>query len=297
MSANETQQGASVEKMTDGQPQVRIIVPTRNESRNLPQLLDSIRSQVGVTYELFVVDQESDDDTKQLAQEAGATVLNRPRPAFYSPPAESRNLGAEGARAPLLLHLDADMTLPDERFLQRFVALFDEQHQAAIIHEVDVAEGFWNRVKAAERACYWNTGIECARGVTNRLFKTVGGYNAAVSSGEDMQIHRMYAQHTTVAKSDDVWVQHRTGRLSLRRLLTKKYNYGKTAGAFLEQSRSTGGYSATGWVKEALLAYLTHPQVAVQNPLAFSCILPLRMAELVAVRLGMRNAGRNSGGR
>jgi len=292
MSANDSYPGASVQKMTDGQPQVRIVVPTRNESRNLPRLLSSIRSQVGVTYELFVVDQESDDDTKQLARDAGATVLNRPRPAFYSPPAESRNLGAESARAPLLLHLDADMSLPDERFLQRFVALFDAQHQAAIIHEVDIAEGFWNRVKAAERACYWNTGIECARGVTNDLFKAVGGYNAAVSSGEDMQIHRLYTQHTKVAKSDDVWVEHRTGRLSLQRLLTKKYNYGKTASAFLEHSQSTGGYSATGWVKEALLAYVTHPKVAVLNPLAFSCILPLRIAELVAVRLGMLHAGR-----
>lgn len=292
MAANQSHPGASPVNTADSRPQIRIVVPTRNESRNLPNLLRSIRSQVGVTYELFVVDQDSDDDTKQLAEEAGATVLNRPRPAFYSPPSQSRNLGAESANAPILLHLDADMVLPDERFLQRFVALFDEEHQAAVVHEVDIAEGFWNRVKAAERACYWNTGIECARGVTNGLFQKVGGYNAAVSSGEDMQIHRLYAQHTKVAKAEDVWIEHRTGRLSLKRLLVKKYNYGKTARAFIEQSQSAGGYSASGWIKEALRAYVTHPKVALRNPVVFSCILPLRVAEFVAVSLGMRNAGK-----
>jgi glycosyltransferase involved in cell wall biosynthesis len=275
-------------------PEVTIVVPTRNESHNLPRLLRSINMQRDVSFEIIVVDQESDDGTQDLAREAGATVLDRARPAFYTPPSQSRNAGAQIARASVLLHLDADMELPDPNFLSRFMALFDDGHEAAIIHETDVAQGWWNKVKAAERACYWNTGIECARGVTKRLFDEIGGYDPAISSGEDMHIQRLYTQRTTVARSNDVWLKHHTGRLPLKRLIVKKYSYGKTASAFLQQSAQADGYSARGWMKEALVAYATHPRVALRNPLVFACILPLRVAELVAVKLGMRVASKTA---
>lgn len=277
------------------QPEVSIIIPTYNESKNLPRLLRSINNQTGVTSQTIVVDQDSEDNTQQLALTAGAEVLSRPRPPFYSPPSQSRNMGAKHASADILLHLDADMELPDERFLRRFLALFNEQCEAVIVHETDVAEGWWSRVKAAERECYWNTGLECARGVTRRLFAAVGGYNEAISSGEDMHIQRMYSQLTTVAWSDGVWLRHITGRVPLSRLLIKKYNYGKTAKAFLDESRQFDGRNAaTSWTKQALMAYATHPAVALQNPLVFACILPLRAAELAAVRLGMYNAVRHN---
>src|SRR4051794_20284244 len=70
---------------------VSIVVPTRNEAQNLPRLLASVRAQRGVTFDVVVVDQESEDATAEIAESFGAKVVKMPRPLFYSPPARSRN--------------------------------------------------------------------------------------------------------------------------------------------------------------------------------------------------------------
>ena len=273
-------------------PQVSIIVPTRNEEHNLPRLLRSIRSQVDVSFEILVVDQESDDATSGIARDHGAIVISRPKPAFYSPPSQSRNVGAAAAVSPILLHIDADMELPDAGFLYRALALIGEDHQAAIIHESDVANGWWNRVKAAERDCYWDTPMECARIVTKKLFDEIGGYDANISSGEDMYIHQLYSQRTRVAKAGDVWLKHHTGTIPLKRLLAKKFSYGKTMSDYLDRSGESGGHSGTSWMRESLRAYASHLNIARQKPLTFACIVPLRFMELIAMRLGARSAAR-----
>jgi len=270
--------------------EVSVIVPTRNEEQNLPLLLNSLRVQDGVRFETIIVDQESDDSTPKIASDTGARVITQPRPAFYSPPAQSRNAGAREASGRILLHLDADMELPDSLFMKRVMSLIDDEHEAAIIHEHDVAEGWWNKVKAVERACYWNTPLESARAVTKRLFDEIGGYDEAISSGEDMHIHHLYSQRTQIARADDVWLHHHTGRIPLSRLLAKKFSYGKTAATFLRHSRGVGGHSSRSWVRESLAAYASHLDIGRQKPLEFACILPLRLMELVALRMGVRRA-------
>ena len=274
-------------------PQIAVIVPTRNESRNLPRLLKSLATQKDVTFATIVVDQESDDDTQKIAESFGARVVNRPKPAFYSPPSQSRNVGAELSTSEYIVHLDADMELPDDKALARLVALFDDEHQAVVIHEHDVAEGFWNKVKGLERDCYWNTPLESARGVSQELFAKVGGYDSSISSGEDMFIHRQYQTQTSIAASDDVWLWHHTGRMSLRRLLTKKYSYGRTAQTYIVRS-SAESDAGNEWAKAALTAYVKNARLARHHPILFLSIFPLRFAELVAVRLGMRRAKRES---
>ena len=163
-------------------PEVAIIVPTYNEERNIGELLESVQTQT-LGSEVAVVDQQSTDRTVEIARAYGCVVVARPRPAFYSPPGQSRNYGVAATSARLLLHLDADMRLPAPDFLARLVRLIDDTHQAAVIHELDVASGFWGKCKALERRCYWHTSLESARAVTRTLFTAVGGYDAQISSG------------------------------------------------------------------------------------------------------------------
>ena len=258
------------------------------------RLLASIEKQESASYEVIVVDQESTDSTREIALRHGARVVSREKPAFYSPPAQSRNVGAASATGNLLIHLDADMELPDVDFLVRFAQMFDDRHEAAIIHEVDIASGWWNRVKAVERACYWDSGLEYARGVTRRLFQEIAGYDPDISSGEDALIHQAYASRTQIAAADDVWLRHHTGKMSLTRLLSKKMSYGRTVSTYLALARErTGSNPSTGLIHDALKAYKRQaPKMLRQTPLEFICVLPLRFAEMVAVRIGMTLASR-----
>lgn len=96
-----------------------VIIPTYNESRDLPSCLDSLDKQKSVKFEVIVVDDGSKDDTQK--------ILKRYKPKKYSlkilkenhkGAGAARNKGALKAKGNILVFVDADMTF-DPHFLQK----------------------------------------------------------------------------------------------------------------------------------------------------------------------------------
>jgi len=87
---------------------ISIVVPTMNEARYLPKLLESIRRQTVEDWEVLVADSESTDGTPDVAAAAGARVL----PGGRKGPGEGRNRGAKAATGDVLVFADADCVLP-----------------------------------------------------------------------------------------------------------------------------------------------------------------------------------------
>jgi 4,4'-diaponeurosporenoate glycosyltransferase len=86
-----------------------IIIPARNEERNLQRLLKSIRSQGIEPLETIVVDDNSEDRTGEVAREFGARVVSPgPLPPQWRGKTWACWKGAEQARGRLYLFLDAD---------------------------------------------------------------------------------------------------------------------------------------------------------------------------------------------
>lgn len=264
-----------------------IVVPTYNEERNIQRLLRSIHSQIDTTYSITVVDQGSADRTAELARSSGGTVIEVDRPQFYSPPARSRNIGARSLTCTILLHLDADMELGSADFLKRLAAVIDSGHRAAVIHEADIATGFWATCKALERSCYRGTQMEAARAVTTDLFVSVGGYDEEISSGEDFFITRLYERETQIASDDYLLLLHHVGAPSLGSMLRKKFAYGRTAGTYLGKAETVGARSASSIVHVSIRAYLANWRLIRRKPIHYICIFPLRAFELAAVQLGL----------
>ncbi len=272
--------------MSEG-PTFAVVIPTFNEERNVERLLRSIRLQTGSSYLIAVVDQSSTDRTAEIARAYGCTVINIPRPRYYSPPARSRNIGAESIEGKILVHLDADMELGSSDFLRRLETLIDTSHRAVVIHESDVASGFWARCKALERSCYRGTDMEGARAVTRELFARVGGYDEEISSGEDFFITRLFERQTEVTSDPSLLLLHHVGRCSLRSILSKKFAYGRTAHTYLIKARGVGARSGASIVRSSARAYLRNWRLLAKQPAHYLCIFPLRAMELVAVHLGM----------
>ena len=89
---------------------ISIVVPAFNEERLLGQSLTQIKASarafepLGWETELIVCDNNSTDQTAQIAREAGATVVFEP----VNQIARARNCGAAAATGNWLIFVDAD---------------------------------------------------------------------------------------------------------------------------------------------------------------------------------------------
>ena len=88
---------------------VSLLIPARNEARNLPHTLPGFLAQGAG--EVLVLDDHSEDKTAELAREAGATVLSgQPLPpGWHGKPWACQQLGA-AASGDVLVFTDADVT-------------------------------------------------------------------------------------------------------------------------------------------------------------------------------------------
>jgi dolichol-phosphate mannosyltransferase len=126
--------------MRGKEPQLSVIIPTRDEADNIPPLLNALRLALrGIRAELIVVD-DSDDETPQIVERLAAAPTNdsiRVR-LVHRPPGPDRagglataaSMGMEQATGTYLAVIDADLQHPPERLR----ALFDE----AVDRDADV---------------------------------------------------------------------------------------------------------------------------------------------------------------
>jgi glycosyltransferase involved in cell wall biosynthesis len=89
-------------------PLFSIIVPTYNEERFLPGLLESIRHQKFQNYEVIIADDSSTDLTQSIARSYGARIINNEGIGEYP----SRNAAAREARGSILVFTGADTLMP-----------------------------------------------------------------------------------------------------------------------------------------------------------------------------------------
>jgi 4,4'-diaponeurosporenoate glycosyltransferase len=91
---------------------VSVIIPTRNEEENLPFILASLNAQTFKPYEIIVVDDFSEDETKKIAQNYGAkTIENSELPAGWTGKSWSVWNGFNHSSGDILVFLDADVRL------------------------------------------------------------------------------------------------------------------------------------------------------------------------------------------
>jgi len=101
-----------------------IIIPTLEEEKYLPFLINSIKKQTRsdpVAFEIIVADAGSKDKTVKIAKSQGCQVIRGGLPA------RGRNQGAKIAKGELVLFLDADTILP-ENSLEKFLSEFKKRN-------------------------------------------------------------------------------------------------------------------------------------------------------------------------
>jgi glycosyltransferase involved in cell wall biosynthesis len=130
-----------------GRPMVSVIVPARNEEQSLGACLRSLVPQAGLALEIIVVNDDSTDRTREIAQSfAGVQIVNAgPLPAGWSGKNNALTAGMRQAKGEWLLFTDADTVhLPGS--LARALAEARAQGTALLSYSPEQeVDGFWER--------------------------------------------------------------------------------------------------------------------------------------------------------
>ncbi len=164
-----------------------IIIPTYNEEKYLPKLLESIRRQNFDNYEVIVADAGSKDSTRDIAQKYGCKIVKGGIPSV------GRNSGAEVAQGEYLLFLDSDVILTDG-YIKSALEEFEEYDLGIAITQIaplsdktfdklshDFANFFMRNVESIKPH-----GAGCYGILTRRtLHEEVEGFDENLDFGED----------------------------------------------------------------------------------------------------------------
>jgi glycosyltransferase involved in cell wall biosynthesis len=166
-----------------------VIIPAYNEGKWLPDTLNFLKRSmeaVEANGEIIVVDNNSTDNTAQIAKKNGARVIYEP----VNQISRARNAGAKIAKGQYLIFLDADTILPPD-LLQ--TALFNLSTGMCCGGGVVVATDKTLRPFAQKFVDFWNWlsikfGIAagCFIYCLREGFEGAGGFSELVYAGEEI---------------------------------------------------------------------------------------------------------------
>jgi len=218
-------------------PMVSIIIPTLNGGKMLKNCLESIAKQTYKNIELIGVDAKSKDDTAEVLGKYGHVYSFQIQPNMAWGTPYQQNLGAEKAKGKYLYFVDADMVLPPEVINAYIQQMEVEKADSMVIPEISFGEGYWAKCKALERSCYLvgDPLIEAPRFHQKTAWDKVGGLDPKMGGYYDQDIHmRLLEQGFKVTRSNTA-ILHDEGRLTLRKLMKKRFTYGKSMKFYLQK--------------------------------------------------------------
>ena len=183
--------------MEKAKPLLSIIIPTLNEEKKLPALLDSVKEQTFKNYEVVVADSSATTDkTKEIAAAHGARIVEG---GLVS---RGRNNGARAAFGRIFLFLDADVVLPNEFFLEDTVNEFvarDLDLATCRIRSLDgdlydkVFYGVYNAYSVVLQKILPHIPGFCFF-IKRSVYEAVGGFDEEVRLAEDHDLARRGAK-------------------------------------------------------------------------------------------------------
>jgi glycosyltransferase involved in cell wall biosynthesis len=117
------------------QESITVIIPAYNAERHLGQCLEALRQSNDEDFETIVVDDGSEDRTREIAAEYGAKLLAT---EARSGPACARNLGAKHASGTILYFIDSDVCVKPESISKVKARFAKDAELAALIGSYDM---------------------------------------------------------------------------------------------------------------------------------------------------------------
>ncbi len=171
---------------------ISIIIPAYNEENYLPATLEKIGASLkdaAFEAETIVVDNESTDKTKQVAESFGAKLFTE----FEHNIGKVRNTGAKNATGDVLVFVDADTLVPETLFGKISVFMEDEKcFGGAVAVDYEQFERKWMKYYLLGWK-FWGTVFNMKQGAAQfcrkSVFEKLGGYDETIYMGEDVMFY------------------------------------------------------------------------------------------------------------
>ena len=167
-------------------PRISVVIPSLNEEKYLPILLESLKNQTFKDYEVIVADAGSKDQTIEIAKTYGAKVV------AGGMPGPGRNRGAEAATGEFLFFFDSDVVLPTD-FLEKAITEMDDLYidlatcEFLPLSELTIDKAVFqlsNLIVKMNQNLNPRAAGFCIF-INRRLFKRIGGFDESVVIAED----------------------------------------------------------------------------------------------------------------
>lgn len=274
-------------------PKISVIVTTYNSSLVLEKCLQSIKNQSYKNVEIIVVDNNSLDNTVEIAKKYTSYI-------YYTGPERSaqRNYGINKSTGDFLVIIDSDMFL-SESICEDVVIEFikDELKLGLVIPEESFGIGFWANCKRLERKFYIGVDwMEAARAFRKNIILDLGGYDEENTGTEDYDLpHRiqMHYGQSSVGRIKS-YIFHNEGNLSLIKTCYKKFYYSQKLGVYFKKKENFGYFIKQSSPIHRYILFFKSPILLFKNPILGMGMLYMKLCELLFGGLGFILATKNS---
>lgn len=204
-------------------PLVSVIVPTKNSTPFLEQCLQSIKSQTYTNIELIVVDNFSTDGTQDLARKFMDKVFE------HGPERSAQvNYGVSQANGEYVYKVDSDFVL-DPEVVAQCVTKAQEGFDAVVVHNSpDVRVSWIAKIRKFEVDMYkYDITHSSARFVKKEVYEVIGGFNSAITAGEDYDFQNKLNRAGYKTGFIDAEALHLGEPTNIWKHMMKYYEYGK----------------------------------------------------------------------
>jgi glycosyltransferase involved in cell wall biosynthesis len=174
---------------------ISIIIPTLNEEKYLPGLLESIKNQSFKDLEIIVSDAGSFDKTREIAKSYECRIIEGGLPAV------AKNNGAKIAKGEILIFIDADMRLGENELDNAVKEFKARKLKVASTQLQPLEKGGWRKlifnlfynwpIILLEKILPHGAGFIM---IKKDLFEEVGGFDEKIILEEDQDFIRRAAR-------------------------------------------------------------------------------------------------------
>ncbi|MDO8573024.1 MAG: glycosyltransferase family 2 protein [bacterium] len=202
---------------------VSVIIPTKNSSQFLEACLSSIKNQTYKNIEIIVVDNNSTDNTKAIAKKYTDKVYNQ------GPERSAQvNYGVSQATGEYVYKVDSDFVL-DPQVVEQCVRKAGDGYEAIVVHNSpDVRVSWIAKIRKFEVDMYkYDITHSSARFVRKDVYEKIGGFNSAITAGEDYDFQNKLNRGGFKTGFIDAEALHLGEPTNFWKHMMKYYHYGK----------------------------------------------------------------------